>query len=62
MEQTPDDWSQYVECMAAVHGLVFDDCRHAEVVVQFRRIAALAHLIMEFPLATEDEPAPVFRP
>ena len=62
MESIPDDWSQFVECMAEVHGVALDDRRHAEVVVEFQRIAALARLVIEFPLAAEDEPAPAFRP
>ena len=56
------DWAAYVDRMAALNGLTLDAGRRAEVVLQLRRIDALAQRFLDFPLEAHLEPAPVFRP
>ncbi len=56
------DWSAYVDNMAALNGFELDVARRANIIVQLRRIEAMARQLEDFPLAAEVEPAPVFRP
>jgi hypothetical protein len=62
MNAEPFDWPAYVDRMAALHGLRLDEARRAEVVRQLERIEALARRFVDFPLAAEVEPGPVFLP
>ena len=55
------DWSGYVDAMSALYGLNFDERRHAAVVDELRRIHAITRALLDFPLAAEVEPAPIFR-
>ena len=56
------DWPAYVDAMSALQRLPLDAARRAEVVRQLANIESLAQRFMDFPLAPEVEPAPVFRP
>lgn len=62
MTTGPVDWPAYVDAMAALHNLPLDDERRNEVIRQLGNIEILARQFVEFPLADEIEPAPVFRP
>lgn len=62
MNTEPFDWPSYVDAMAALQRLPLDAERRAEVVRQLIYIETLAQRFMNFPLAPELEPAPVFRP
>lgn len=56
------DWPDYVDAMAALQRLPLDAERRTEVIRQLGNIAVLAQRVMDFPLAEDIEPAPVFRP
>ncbi len=56
------DWPAYVDAMAALQRLPLDAERRTEVIRQLGNIAVLAQRVMDFPLAEDIEPAPVFRP
>jgi Protein of unknown function (DUF4089) len=56
------DWPSYVDAMAALQRLPLDAERRAQVVRQLIQIETLAQRFVDFPLAPELEPAPVFRP
>lgn len=61
-ELTPDEIEAFVDQMAAMVGLpIPPDCR-AEVVANVKRTAAIARLVLEFPLPVEGESAPRFEP
>jgi hypothetical protein len=62
MTTAPFDWPAYVDAMCALQRLPLDAGRRAEVVRQLIHIETQAQRFMEFPLAAETEPAPVFRP
>lgn len=62
MSKVPVAWPAYVDAMAALQRLPLDDARRAEVIRQMGNIEILAQRFMDFPLAAELEPAPVFRP
>jgi len=62
MNQEPMDYTTYVEQAAAVVGLPIPPEYHQSVVENFERIAAIAQLVMEFPLDEDVEIAPVFEP
>ncbi len=62
MNQEPMDYTTYVEQAAAVVGLPIPPEYHQSVVENFERIAAIAQLVMEFPLDDDVEIAPVFEP
>jgi len=47
---------------AAALGLVIAPEHRPGVIANLERIAALAELVMSFPLPEAEEPAPVFRP
>ena len=51
-----------VDAAAALIGLPIDPEHRPGVVLNLERIAAMAALVMDFPLVDEIEPAPVFRP
>lgn len=52
----------YVDQAAALIGLPIPSEYHQSVVENFERIAAVAQLVLEFPLPEEIEPAPKFEP
>lgn len=56
------DWPAYVDTMAALQRLPLDAERRAEVVRQMTHIETLAQRFVNFPLESEVELAPVFRP
>jgi len=56
------DLASYVDAMAALHRLPLDKERRAEVIRQMANIETMARRFVDFPLDTEVEPAPVFRP
>jgi len=58
----PIDWHAYALAQAAVHGIVLDEARLAEVIVQLQRIHAMAQSFLHHPLDDAVEPAPVYRP
>ncbi len=59
----PDfDADAYVDAAAALIGLPIHPEHRPGVVLNLARVAQMAALVMDFPLADETEPAPVFRP
>lgn len=52
----------YVKAAAEAIGLPIPQPYLAGTLLNFQRSAALAKLVMDFPLPPEAEPAPVFRP
>lgn len=52
----------YMDAVAPMLGLAIPaDCR-AGVIANIQRTAAIAALVLAHPMATDDEPAAVFRP
>lgn len=45
-----------------MHGLELDPARQAEVALQLQRIALMAQPLLDYPLGSHDESAPVFLP
>lgn len=56
------DIEAYVDAAAALVGLPIDPAHRPGIVLNLRRIADLAALVMEFPLPDYIEAAPVFEP
>ena len=56
------DIEAYVDATARLIGLTLNPAHRPGVVVNLGRIAAMAALVMEFPLPGDTEPAPVFTP
>ena len=56
------DAEAFVAAAAPALGLDLDAAHRPGVVANMARIAGLAQLVVEFPLAEADEPAPVFTP
>jgi Protein of unknown function (DUF4089) len=56
------DADAYVDAAASLVALTIDPAHRPGVVLNIERIAAMAALVMAFPLPDESEPAPVFRP
>lgn len=54
--------AQYVEQTAQIIDLPLAPEYRLSVVENFAKIAAIATLVLEFPLPEEIEPAPVFEP
>jgi hypothetical protein len=52
----------YIDQAATLIGLPIPSEYHQSVVENFERIAAIAQLVLEFPLPEETEIAPVFEP
>ena len=61
MTTKPFDAGAYLDAAAAALELPIAPEHRAGVIVNLERLAAMARLVMEFPLADEIEPAPVFR-
>ena len=55
------DWSAYLDVATVLHDLPLDPQRRAAVIEQLERIEALAKTVVDFPLDSDVEPAPVFR-
>jgi hypothetical protein len=53
---------EYVRAALALQGYAFDTAQIAEIALQFSRIEAVAHTLLEFPLPWGSQAAPVFRP
>jgi hypothetical protein len=62
MADQPFDAEAYVDAAAALIGLPLDPAHRPGVVLNLERVAAMAALVMEFPLPEETEPAPVYTP
>jgi hypothetical protein len=62
MADQPFDGEAYVDAVAALIGLPLDPTHRPGVVLNMRRLAEMAALVMEFPLPDDTEAAPVFRP
>ena len=62
MADQPFDVDAYVDAAAALVGLPIDPAHRPGIVLNLRRIADLAALVMEFPLPDDIEAAPVFAP
>ncbi|MBV8889554.1 MAG: DUF4089 domain-containing protein [Alphaproteobacteria bacterium] len=56
------DADAYVTAFAALIGLEIAPEHRPGVVLNLTRIAAMAALVMDFPLPDDSEPAPVYRP
>ncbi|MEN9313690.1 MAG: hypothetical protein RIS35_83 [Pseudomonadota bacterium] len=52
----------YVDAVATAIGLPVEEAHRPGVVAYLKLAAGLAQRVMEFPLATHDEPAAIFRP
>ncbi len=61
MADKPFDAGAYVDAAAALTGMPIAPEHRPGVVVNMERIAAMAKLVMDFPLPDEVEPGPVFR-
>jgi hypothetical protein len=62
MTAKPVDTGSYVDAAAAAIGLPIAAEHRPGVVLNLECIAAMAELVMAFPLAEETSAAPVFRP
>lgn len=62
MTTSTANFAEYVDQAAAMIGLLVPAEYHQSVVENFERIAAIAQLVLEFPLPEEAEIAPVFEP
>jgi hypothetical protein len=56
------DARQYVAAATPLLNLELSDGQLPGVILNVERIAAMAALVMDFPLDDASEPAPVFRP
>lgn len=56
------DWATYIAQMEQILALELDDARRAELLTQFKRIAAMAEPLMALPLDDRLEVAGVFHP
>lgn len=62
MIQETHDFAEYVDRTAQLIDLPLNPEHRPGVVENFARIAAIANLVMEFPLPEDAEPAPLFEP
>ena len=62
MTDKPVNAENLMDAAAAAIGLEIAAAHRPGVIANLDRIAALARLVMAFPLPEEIEPAPVFRP
>jgi hypothetical protein len=58
---TPFDAGTYVDAAAAAIDLPIAPEHRPGVILNLERLAAMAQLVMAFPLANETAPAPIFR-
>lgn len=59
---TPQQIEHYVDAASAALDLNIAPAHRPGVLENFSRLAQLAALVNEFPLAAEDEPAPLWKP
>jgi hypothetical protein len=59
---TADEIEIYVDAAAAALDLDIEPAHRRGVIENFTRLAQLAAVVNEFPLAPEDEPAPLWKP
>lgn len=59
---TPEQIESYVSAASAALELPITPSQRPGVIENFTRLAQLAALVNEFPLAPEDEPAPLWKP
>ena len=57
-----DEIRAYVDAACAMHGFTLDAEERERAILQFARLAAIAAPLLEAPIGTHDEPAPVYRP
>ncbi len=57
-----DELDAYVRAALALHGYRFDPAQVAAITQQFARVANIAAVFVDFEIAQDVEPAPVFRP
>ncbi len=62
MPESEQDLSTFVDQTARLIGLPIPADYRQGVIDNFERIAAIAHLVTEFPLPEDTEIAPVFEP
>ncbi len=60
-DASPFDAAAYVDAAAAALGLPLDPAHRPGVIANIERISGFASLVMEWPLDTSAEPAPVYR-
>jgi len=60
--KTPFDAEGYVDAALAALGLEVNPEWKPGIIAHFRRTAEIAQAFLDFPLADDDEPAPVFTP
>jgi len=56
------DWEVYLDQMAALVGTTIPDEYRAEVIAYLKLTHSIAKPMLEFELAEDAEPAPVFHP
>ncbi|WP_368758458.1 oxalurate catabolism protein HpxX [Klebsiella oxytoca] len=61
MTTSQNEWDAWLSQMEQLLALELDDTRRAELRVQFSRIAAMAGLLMAFPLDERVEIAGVYK-
>lgn len=61
-DDTPPGMAAYMDSAAALIGLPVAAAHRAGVLTNLERAAALAALVMEFPLGEQDDAAPVYTP
>jgi hypothetical protein len=59
---TPPDIATLVDLMAQLLDLPLDPDYRPGVIANFERTAAIAQLVMDFPLADDIEVAPIYQP
>jgi hypothetical protein len=62
MADQPIDLEQLVDLMADLLDITLDPEHRPGVIANLTRTAAIAQLVMEFPIPDEIEVAPVFQP
>lgn len=61
MNNSQPDWDTYLAEMTRLHGVELDEERRAELLLQFRRIAAMAEPLMALELDDRLEIAGVYK-
>ena len=62
MAAPPFDPETFIDAAAQLLELPLDPAHRPGVVLNLRRLADLAELVMSFPLPDDAEPAPIFTP
>jgi len=58
----PVDIEAYVDAASALVGAAIDPAYRPGVILNMRRVAEMAALVMDFPLPDDTDPAPIFHP